>query len=65
MKKEEKVTMACKRCKTGMDKVYVFSGNISYQQWKCPNCGAATAKRTIEYDAKGNIERRGGKVLHG
>lgn len=54
----------CKKCKTEMDKVYCFNEGTPYQQWKCPQCGAATAKRTIEYDDKGNLERKGGKILN-
>lgn len=54
----------CKKCKTEMDKVYSFSDTTPYQQWVCPQCGSKTAKRTIEYDDKGNLERKGGKVLN-
>lgn len=54
----------CKKCKTEMNKVYCFAGGIPYQQWRCPRCEATTAKRAIEYDEKGNLERKGGKVLN-
>lgn len=54
----------CKKCNTEMDKVYCFGEGIPYQQWKCPQCKAATAKRTIAYNDKGNPERKGGKILN-
>lgn len=54
----------CKKCNAEMDKVYAFEDKQPYQQWRCPQCGSATAKRTIVYDDKGNLnEKKGGEVI--
>lgn len=60
------MAVTCKKCKTEMDKIFCFYDydRTPYQQWRCSQCGATTAKRTIEYDDEGNIEKKGGKVLN-
>ena len=45
----------CKNCGTEMVKVYAFEDEKNYQQFRCPNCGATTKERPIEYDDKGNL----------
>lgn len=55
----------CKKCKTEMDKVYVFGDKQPYQRWECPQCGGATAKRAIVYEDDGRLnEKKGGEVIH-
>ena len=57
--------LICKKCNTKMNKVYSFPDGTPYQQLVCPQCGASTIKRTIEYDEKdGTLKRKGGSVLN-
>lgn len=55
----------CKKCNAEMNKVYGFGIKQPYQQWRCPQCGSATVKRTIVYDDNGKLnEKKGGEVIH-
>lgn len=62
-KKEPKIAV-CKHCGEKMTKFYCFSDKTPYQQLRCTQCGAETAKRTIEYNERGNLEKKGGRVLN-
>lgn len=42
----------CKRCKTEMDNLYCFEKGAPYH-----------AKRTIEYDEKGNLKKKGREII--
>ena len=48
----------CKYCRGEMEKRYSFTVYESVQKFRCPNCGAETVGKPIEYDENGRLTSR-------